>query len=197
MIELEVLVEVFDSYDYAYSMLSSFNMESIDRTVDTYYYDPMRKTLQPNDKGKLFASFRIREKGSTSYLTYKVDHYENGLWQYSDEYETAIGNTDAMRETLVCLGLKKLLTIDNVKTVYTYEDYEIVLERVNNLGVFLEVECKRSISTEDVHDERLRIYRFIESLGLHVSDELNCGKPELYLLRNGWNDTSSLYVDDD
>ena len=81
------------------------------------------------------------------------------------------------------LGFKKLIKIESEKHTYHHPKYEIVLERVKNLGLFLEVEACFDDEKVDVDQEKKKIQHFIDDLGLSVSDELNMGKPEMMVRR--------------
>lgn len=183
MIELEVLVEVNSTYEQALDALKHLDLVQESFTEDIYYIDPLRGTLQPKDF-RLRASFRLRNKGNKSFMTYKDDYFQGDTWLYSDEQETEIGDFATAQEILKKLGFEKMVVLKNLKRIYHYDSYEVVLESVENLGNFLEVELKRRISEEDVISEKEKIQAFIDSLRVNCSPELNCGKPELYLRRN-------------
>lgn len=185
MIETEILVEVFDPFENVKECLCQFEYCGLKETIDTYYYDPMRQTLKPYPDGKLYASFRTRQKGKQFFVTYKRDHYDRGIWQYSDEYETSVECLKQVELIIENLGLKQLLRLDSKKYIYKSGDYEIVLESVRNLGTFLEVELKKEIKANEVAHNKEKIMQFISGLGISCSDELNSGKPELFLQRNG------------
>lgn len=88
-----------------------------------------------------------------------------------------------MKEIFNRLGLIKFLEIDNQKETYTYNDYEIVIENVKDLGIFLEVEyCTKD--DIDIKLEKRKIKDFINTLNLNISEELNMGKPEMYLKKH-------------
>lgn len=182
MIEVEILVEVNSSYEQALNALQSYRFIQEDYTEDIYYIDPLRPTLQPKDC-RLTASFRLRNKKNESFMTFKNDHFQGDKWLYSDEYEIKIDDFTTAQQILRCLGFKELVILNNLKRIYHHDGFEIVLEKVENLGTFLEVELKKKISDKDVFSERNKIQTFIDSLGLSLSSELNCGKPELYLRR--------------
>lgn len=186
MIETEVLVEVYDSFERVQEVLDIFEKCGVKKTVDTYYYDPLRENLKPYADGKLYASFRIRQKGEDTYITYKNDHYLDGVWQYSDEYEVKTDDFLSTKLIVENLKLKQLLVIDSEKHFFKYGDYEIVLELVKDLGVFLEVELEKQIGAEQVSSFKAEIIQFISSLGISTSPELNAGKPELFIRKNGF-----------
>lgn len=184
MIELEILVEVLDLYEKAASVLDKYQYLGDNLIVDEYYYDPLRMNLKPDASGKIFECLRVRSCESKNKLTYKQDVYRNGVWQYSNENELAIDDVCGIKEILHCLGLKELLTIRNHRRYYKYANYEIVLEKVEELGVFLEVEYKGKLCEEDVDSTRKYIELFIRGLGIVTSAEINAGKPELFIKKH-------------
>ena len=68
--------------------------------------------------------------------------------------------------------------IDNNKEIYKTDKYEIALEDVKDLGIFLEVEY---CTDDDVDVSKIKeeIQEFIDKLEINVSEELNMGKPEM------------------
>ena len=181
MREVEVLVELFTGVEQAKEILGKFDFKGSQKTKDIYYVDPLRKNLQINQDNKLMECCRLREKGDRAYITYKKDHYEKGVWVFSDEYETEIKDICVMENIFDCLGLKRLVVVDNIKHVFETPAYEIVLEEVADLGNFLEVEALHDDGERKVEEIKVEIYKFIEALGLTVGQELNSGKPELLL----------------
>lgn len=181
MREIEILVELHTDIHKAKAVLQKFEYKGTKQTKDIYYVDPLRKNLQLNEDNKLMECCRLREKGDKSYITYKIDHYDNGIWIFSDEYETEVKDIKVMEKIFQCLGLKRLVVVDNVKHLYETPDYEIALEEVTDLGCFLEVEALHDDESLSAEEIKSKIYDFIENLGLVVGAELNSGKPELLL----------------
>lgn len=184
MKEIEVLVEVYDDIEEIKGKFKCFEYKGLNRTIDEYYYDPERKTLKPDEDNQLSHCLRLRTKNDKYFITYKDDVFDNGKWLYSNEYETSIGSIEIMKEIFNRLGLIKFIEINNRKETYLYNDYEIVLEDVKDLGTFMEVEY---VTNEDVDVNLVKrqIYDFIEKLNINVSKELNMGKPEMYMRKNG------------
>lgn len=182
MKEIEILVELKTPIDKAKKILSKYEFIKEYNTIDTYYYDPLRNNLKPINK-QLDECLRLRKKGNNNYITYKVDHFENKKWIYSSEYETKIEDYKMTEEIFNRLGLKKLLVINNNKSIYKSDKYEIALEEVKDLGNFLEVEY---CTDEDVDVKKIKheIQSFIDELNLDVSEELNMGKPEMMIRKN-------------
>lgn len=181
MKEIEVLVEVYSTIDETVKALEKFEYLGNKETIDTYYYDPLRKNLKPNSKNQINECLRLRSQDNVNSITYKIDKFdEDGKWLYSDEFETKVDDIFMITQIFDKLGLRKLLTIHNSKKTYKHKDYEIVFETVKDLGYFLEVEYCTNEDI-DVKAKKAEIQKFIASLGLNVSEELNLGKPEMMI----------------
>lgn len=183
MKEIEVLVELYNSTEEVKEKFKQFDYKGLKRTIDEYYYDPKRDDLKPDKNNQLNHCLRLRTKNDDYSITYKDDVFENGKWLYSNEYETKFENIDILREIFNKLGLIKFIEIDNEKETYIYNDYEIVIENVKDLGLFMEVEYCTNDDV-DVKQIKEQIQSFIDNLGLNVSKELNMGKPEMYMKKH-------------
>lgn len=183
MKEIEILVEVFDKQEKVKKALEKFKYIGLKHTIDEYYYDPKRDTLKPDKNNNLLHCLRLREKNNDFSITYKDDVFEGDKWLYSNEFETKVDDIVVLKKIFEKLGLKKFIVIDNKKETYEYNKYEIVLEDVKDLGLFMEVEL---CTNDDVDVKKIKkeIQQFIDSLGLNVSAELNMGKPEMYMKKN-------------
>ena len=186
MKEIEILVEVYDDINNVKEKLTKFEYIGLKHTIDEYYYDPKRDELKPDNNNQLNHCLRLRTKDNEYCITYKDDVFDNDIWLYSNEYETKIENIDITREIFNKLGLKKFIEIDNKKETYKYNDYEIVIEDVKDLGLFMEVEYCTNDDV-DINNTKKEIQEFIDSLNINVSKELNMGKPEMYLRKNNIN----------
>lgn len=186
MKEVEVLVKIKDDLETAKTKLSNFKFEGIKNVFDVYFFNSNIDDLKPKKDFRLEKCFRLRQCDNKNYLTYKVDHFdENGIWSYSDEHETEILDFDSSMKIIKHLGFEELVSIENEKHTYMTYFYEIVLENVKNLGLFLEVELinAEKLKDENIEKEKQCIRKFIKSIGFEF-DELNMGKPEMMLKYN-------------
>ena len=183
MKEIEILVEVYDSIDKIKELLKKYEYVGLKHTIDEYYYDPNNSFLKPDKNNQLSHCLRLRSKNKEYSITYKDDVFENGKWLYSNEYETKVEDINMLKEIFNRLGLKKFIEINNKKEIYKTDKYEIALEDVKDLGLFMEVEY---CTNEDVNvvEVKKEIQNFIDKLNIKVSDELNMGKPEMYLRKH-------------
>lgn len=148
------------------------------RIRDVYWSDPRRLNPTPGGRGMVNA-LRLRNKGDRWFLTYKHDNMDDtGTWLYSDEYETEVQDGKIMHSILSHLGFKERVTVNMQRHYFDTAEYQITLEEVENLGLFLEVEAKSSDG--DPVDIQHSIADFIASLGIQT-EPVTAGKPELLL----------------
>jgi predicted adenylyl cyclase CyaB len=180
--EVEILVEVFDTKKNALKKLEDFKFLGNKKTLDIYLFDPKRNDLKPDKNGQLKNCLRVRNKDEKTSIAYKVDYFdEKGIWLYSDEYEIEASNFKNTLDIFKKLGYEELVKIKNTKSTFINDDYEIVLEDVNNLGIFMEVERHNVGQKEDIVNIKKEIWNWIQKLGIKVGLELTMGKPELML----------------
>lgn len=184
MKEIEILIEIKSSKEEVLKTLEGFQFEGVKKTLDIYFYDPLRTDLQANEKGRLSACFRLRQKDGKNTIAYKVDHFDGEEWSHSDEYETEVKDFDTALQIVEKLGLKELVRIDNEKYTYKTNEYEIVFEDVKDLGLFMEVEKITQVPDEEVQETKKEIRKFIQSLSIDFGEEQNAGKPELMMNKN-------------
>lgn len=175
MKEIEILVKVTESKESALKKLAHLESKGIKKTED-HYFD-----LNQKDK-PIKKWLRLRKKGSKAYITYKEDHItKENKWLYSDEYETEVQEFDTTMTILEKLGYKPLVAVINEKHIYQTNDYEIALEDVEELGLFLEIEKLNPTEDEDVEKAREKIFKFLKSLNIDTSEEVHLGKPEMLM----------------
>lgn len=182
MKEVEVLVKLRESVDEALGNLEHLGSGEMVKVFDVYYHNVETGKCSPDDEGCLGECVRLRRKGGEVYVTYKLDHFgEDGVWVYSDEHETKVDDFDVMDKIICGSGLDRLAEIENRKYIFLTEDYEVVLEDVSGLGIFLEVERLRVTDDEDVLRVKDEIRGFVGGLGFAGYEEMNEGKLGLML----------------
>ena len=187
MKEIEILIEVKSSKEEAMKALKGFQFEGIKKTLDIYFYDPLRTDLQASSEGRLNACFRIRQKDGKNTIAYKIDHFEGEEWSHSDEYETEFKDFETTMHIVDKLGLKELVRIDNEKHTYMTDEYGIVLEDVKDLGLFMEIEKLKEVPDDKVSETKEQIRQFLKGLAIEFVQEQNAGKPELMMRKLGYN----------
>jgi adenylate cyclase class IV len=67
------------------------------------------------------------------------------------------------------------------KTVFTDDEFEVVIEDVKNLGLFIEVEYHIADDKEDIEEAKNHIRKWLSDQRIKIGEEMNSGKPELML----------------
>lgn len=188
MKEIEILFSLNSQIEKTLSILhDKFSFMHEHKIIDTYYLIKSSKELQPDNEYKLSASLRVRQKSNNGYLTYKKDYFdESKNWLYSDEYETSIGDFDIMHNILSKIGFEVLVVVNNTKKVFNNKTYEVVIETVEGLGNFLEIELldSKHVNIESVGKIKNSMREYLNSLGIEVGEEMNAGKPELLIKKS-------------
>jgi len=180
--EVEILVKVNDSKKEALKKLRILKYLGDKKTLDIYFFDPKRKELKPDKDGQLKNCLRVRCKDGESSIAYKIDHFDKkGIWLYSDEYESEVSDYLKIDEILKKLGLVELIRINNTKSTFINDKYEVVLEEVKGLGLFMEVERHDVGTKENIIKVKKEIWNWIKSLDIKIGLEQTMGKPELML----------------
>lgn len=182
MKEIEILIEVKSKKDAALKALEGFDFRGAKEVLDVYLTSPFHDGLQPDKSGRLSNCYRFRLKDGKASVAYKVDHFDELMrWTHSDEYETGIDDFDIALQIQRQLGFQELIRIDNTKYTYFTQDYEIVLEDVKDLGLFLEVEKLTQILDDKILETKGAMRDFLKTLNIEFGEEQNAGKPELML----------------
>lgn len=112
------------------------------RQEDTYYDAPHRAFAETDE------ALRVRREqgdGETTRLTYKGPLVESAS-KTREERETDIENPDELRAILDALGFVPAATVEKKRETFEYEEYTVVLDDVDGLGEFVEVE--RAVESE-------------------------------------------------
>jgi len=182
MKEIEVLVDFDNNEEEMSEKLSKFEFVKELDLYDTYYEDPLRDNLKPEDDLRINEIFRVRRIGNDCLITYKKNHFDGKRWLYSDEYETKAENYETIETIIKMLGLEEQIVVNNKRRYYKTDEYEITLDHVVGYGCFLEVE-KMTDDDVDVKKIKDEIRSFIKELNLKNVKELNIGKNQLMLAK--------------
>ncbi len=103
------------------------------------------------------------------------------------EHETEIKNPTELREMLILMGYKPVVEIVKKRVRASYENYEICLDKVDDLGSFVEVE--KIIDKGDAQTVQYEIVGFLNELGVDTKDRVVHGYDTLiYMKQKGKSD---------
>ncbi len=185
MKEIEILIGVKSDKETALKALEKFESKGVSEVLDVYLTSSLIKKLDPDKNGRLSYCYRVRVQDGFGSVAYKEDVFnESGEWLCSKEYETEVKDVRTLEEINKQLfGMQELVRIHNTKHKYQFQDYEIVLEDVVDLGLFLEIEKLTQVSDDKILETKEEIRNFLKTLDIEFGEEQNAGKPELMLRR--------------
>lgn len=116
---------------------------------------------------------RIRNRDNNFYLTYKSSSvFGEGSWC---EVEIKINKNEAQKMTSFFLSNEYIEEVKIIKTRKSckYGGYEINIDKIKNLGDFIEVE--RMSTSDNVEKEKEKVLDFLIKLGVKEKNIINKG----------------------
>ena len=180
MKEIEVAYELEETIAKAQKKLKNLEYISEEKIIDTYFYDPSKKSSKPfrNNMGECL---RIRSFNKEHLVEYKIDKFDDeGHWEASDKYGVKVNDIKSTLQKFNDSNLKELVSLKKHVFTYQNDNYIITLEDIENLGKFFEINYKKEINNEvsTIKDE---MKEFVVTLGLDLGKQLKIGKPEMML----------------
>lgn len=131
--------------------------------VDTYFYPPDRD-FTVNDDGR--ENLRVRKNELKQELTYKKVFYKQGIYSHSIEKNVSISDASEMVEILKIVGFRVHFIVDKEREVFDEERFHITLDRVKDLGFFLEIEWRGEVEYNDIEKIKQFCLKRAQELGL-------------------------------
>ena len=114
---------------------------------------------------------RLRKSGGETLMTLKM-HAGGDLDKI--EYETVVMDYMGARNILESMGYEEISFVQKERAVEKYEDMEICLDRVDELGSFVEIEVTLPDSDKTTDSEAVqeKLWQFLASLGVQSEDQV-------------------------
>ena len=122
--------------------------------------------------------FRIRKTEEKSFFTFKALNKEHDTGWHEFEFETE--NPATIKRTLINSDFESFLTINKHRQKFIFKNFEINLDKIGELGDFIEVE----LISDDVEDSKRKIKLFLLSLGIEEENMVEKGYVKLMLERH-------------
>jgi len=108
---------------------------------------------------------RLRNENGKYSINYKNWNCNKDGKAYScDEFETHVEDLDTVKKLFTALDIKPLVKVDKIRKTWNYKNYEISIDTVIGLGVFVEIEFKgESSNHKKVTDDMIE---FLKKLGV-------------------------------
>jgi adenylate cyclase class 2 len=172
----EVELKVRAVHDPVREQLAAMDADHVGRVtqVDTYYDAPDRDFAATDE------AFRVRHEvddddgagdGGRTLLTYKGPLVDDRS-KTREEAETRVADEEAIRDILGGLGYDPAATVRKERDRYEVADCRVTLDRVVDLGEFVEVEHHEAVAEDDIDAARETVTDLLVDLGLDPGEAI-------------------------
>jgi adenylate cyclase class 2 len=163
--EIEIQVNIENSKSLIDFLEKNAEFKSENHQVDEYFSPAHRDFIKVKPINEWL---RLRNSNDKYFINYKNWYREkDGKSYHCDEYETKIEDLVKLKNIFSVLNFKPLVTVDKIRKIWVYKDYEVAVDSVKNLGDFVEIEYigKGKVDPKEITKEMVD---FLKSVG--------CGK---------------------
>lgn len=184
-IEVEIKLQVSEQ-DFLKArdwLAKNSKLAKTSKQEDEYFTPAHKDFMKPKHP---FEWLSIRKRGGLVQLNYKHYHPEDvEETTYCDEFETEVSDLGNARRLFKAIGMKSLAIVNKERESYVYKnDFEISLDKVEDLGFFIEIEALADFGGEE--KTREKVIEIAKVVGLNPKTELrNKGYPLLLMEKNG------------
>ncbi|MBI5621446.1 class IV adenylate cyclase [Candidatus Falkowbacteria bacterium] len=109
---------------------------------------------------------RLRDADGQSSVNYKNWHFDaKGNSHHCDELEIQCDRLDHMRSIFAALDFRSIVVVDKLRQTWIYQDYEVAIDSVANLGEFVEIEYVGTDATADPEPITEAMVNFLKTVG--------------------------------
>lgn len=181
-IEIEIQVNIENSQRLLDFLNEKAEFKGEKHQVDEYFTPFHRDFIAVRPAVEWLRLRDADEKCSINYKKWHVDSH--GKRHYCDEYETKIEDIEQARKIFTALDIKPIIKVDKKRKIWVYNDYEIAVDSVKDLGDFVEIEHFGETggkSPEQITDEMVQ---FLKDIGCGEIKRNYVGYPFLILFPN-------------
>ena len=164
--EIEIQVRIEKSKKLTAFLKKQAKFIGEEHQIDKYF-TPTHRNFPKQRPTKEW--LRLRDSSGKFSINYKNWHYDkNGKSHYCDEYETLVNELEQVDNIFKALDIKPITIVDKLRKIYLFKNYEIAIDKVKDLGDFVEIEYKgkeKNKTPEKITEEMLKFLK-----------DLDCGK---------------------
>ena len=118
----------------------------------------------PDGKKDALDYLRIRVTDEKNYLCFKKVKSREENKFYCDEYEVEISDPMVALELFKTIGYTDITVVSKKREFFLFDIFEIAIDDVKDLGVFVEVEIKKRVKS--VETGHKKICELLEKIGI-------------------------------
>lgn len=144
--------------------------------IDEYFNAPHRDFTS---KPRVCEWLRLR----TSNGKYSINYKDYSPEIFCHEYESEVSSKDHFDSLLKALNFESLVTVDKTRKVFDFEDVEISIDEVVDLGSYIEIEYKGR--EENIDTIQAYLFDVLNKLNAEVGTQDKRGYPYELLIKMG------------
>ena len=177
--EIEIKVRVESIHNLQEFLDQEERSINTNQQIDEYYTPAHRDFTEAEP---IVEWLRLRNSNGVYSINYKHwQHESDGRSHYCDEYESKVSDIDNLRKILLATDFKHLITVNKIRSIWMYKDYEISLDTVEDLGDFIEIEYKGNIDGVVPSEVTEQMMSFLHNIGCGTIQRDFKGYPYLLL----------------
>lgn len=150
--EIEIKIEINNNLLPKIEKWLGKNSVSAGTTNQTDYYlnNPQNSFFYTSDwRGKDTNKYlRIRKTNKKNFFCLKeIKRTEKGEPLYCNEREIEIDNPEEMLGLMKAIGFSDITILKKKREIFVYDIFEIAIDTVDKLGLFLEIELKEEVAS--------------------------------------------------
>ena len=158
-IEIKVILKNPEELEQRLNDIAQFIKE---KTQKDEYFVPAGNDFFAVNPTKEY--LRIRHQQGKSEMGYHYCHFnDSGELLKTDGYETVVEDPEMTAVILEKLGFTKKVTVTKQRKYYEYKDFEILIDYIEELGYFLEIEAKKRHG--NVEETIEQCYALLDEIG--------------------------------
>lgn len=112
---------------------------------------------------------------------------------YCNEYETVVGDLFALKKIFELLDFKEIVRVCKVRNSWIYDDVEICIDEVENLGTFIELEILHKVEEGQISFIQEKFGKILKSIAAEVGKRDRRGYPYMILEKNKLEERENVF----
>lgn len=172
-VELQIIIKDPDAVERKLKKVGKFigARQQIDKYFVPLYRDFFKK--EPP-----IEYLRVRFEKGRNHLNYSFLHFGKDGWlRTTDEYETLVEKPEIVEQIFKKIGLIPKVTVIKTRKYFDCSNFEVTLDKVKNLGNFMEIEAERNFGGVD--KTRKACLNFLKKLNIKYELRAQMGYPRM------------------
>lgn len=179
--EVEAKFELFN-YENVIKSIENLSLDKVldnEKQIDTYYTPYHKNFLE----FKIVSEwFRVRETSNKCSINFKQFLPIGAeIQDQCNEYETKISDAIALKKILTALDFKELIKVDKTRNSWLFDDVEISIDFIEDLGYFIEIEARNKVEESEILKMHEHFKEVLRILNANVGERNRRGYPYMLI----------------